>query len=68
MAKAKEVREGYINIGKHEWRIEWFKGVTLDHAINVLTGVDVSDGTIKKIWKAANNLSVPNHLKDQIKD
>ena len=68
MAKAKEARKGYIIIGKGEWKLAWFKNVTLDHALKVHAKVDVSDSSIKKIWKIAHGFTVPNHLKEQLEE
>lgn len=62
---AKEAREGYIIVGKTEWKLSWFKSVTLEHAINVHPNFNVN--SIKKVWKIANGLSIPNHLKEKLK-
>jgi hypothetical protein len=59
---AREAIDGYIFAGKQEFKLSWFKNVTLEHAIKVNS--NVSESSIKKVWKIANGLTKPNYLRD----
>lgn len=64
---SKEAMKGYIIVGKHEFKLSYFKSVTLEDALKTHVGVDVSDSSIKKVWKIANGYTIPNHLKKKLK-
>jgi hypothetical protein len=59
---ASKAREGYVFASKKEFKLSWFKNVTLEHAIKVNS--NISESSIKKVWKIANGLTKPNYLKD----
>jgi len=53
-------RKGYVLAGGSEWKLAWFKSVTLERALQVHSNAPVN--SIKKVWKIANTLTKPNYL------
>lgn len=57
-----------LKIGKSSWSIDWLRSVTESEAIEAhKNNKNISDTEVIRAWKAANLLSVPNNLKDQLK-
>lgn len=57
-----------LKIGRVSYSIEVLRSVTEDEAIKMHKNTpQLKPEDIKKAWKAANGLSIPNHLKDQLK-
>lgn len=57
-----------LRIGKASFSIDVLRSVTEEEAIKMHNNHPIlKKDDIVKAWKAANGLSVPNHLKDQLK-
>ena len=57
-----KTKQGYVLAGGREWKLAWFKSVTLEYALKVHSAKQFSDNSIKKVWKIANGLTKPNYL------
>lgn len=57
-------RKGYVLADGREWKLSWFKSVTLEYALKVHSAATFKDSSIKKVWKIAHGLTKPNYLKE----
>jgi len=57
---------GGLKIDSQVWNMDFFSNVTEERALEVHKNTKFSSSTIKKVWKIANGLTVPNYLKEQI--
>lgn len=56
-----------LRIGMASYSIETLRSMTENEIINVHKNTpQIKSEDIRKAWKAANGLSVPNHLKSQL--
>ena len=57
--------EGYITLGKNQYKISWLKSVSQDVAVKVLTHPKQgkSRNQVVNAWKQANEKSVRNYTK-----
>ena len=58
---------GWLKVDAKKWNMDWFASVTEEHALMVHKNTEFSPARIKKVWKIANGLTVPNYLKEELK-
>lgn len=57
-----------LQIGKTSYSVDSLRSKTLEEVLKDHENQPtIKPDAIKKAWKAANCLSIPNHLKDQLK-
>lgn len=55
--------EGYITLGKNEYKVDWLKSVNQKKAISVLLSKKRNRNQIVNAWKQANGLTKRNYAK-----
>ena len=57
------MKDRYIKLGEHSYKVSWFRSVTEDKAVSILVKAGRDKDQIKNAWKQANEKSVRKESK-----